>query len=395
MNEPASMDTGTINPTLEVAVDGAAGDRDLALDGLRGVAILGTVACHFSERIALPLTNWFTAIVDMGGYGVDLFFVLSGFLITRILLRTRDNPRFLSTFFARRFLRIMPLYYAVLIVVFGLAAMGVTSVQRAVDGADQRQLWWWLYAVNLLDSFTGTWHGGILAHFWTLSIEEQFYLVWPFIVALGGRRAIIITSCILVVLAPALRCIAYSNNWITTALLFTFCRIDGLAAGSLVACVLLDKPYAPSARRIARLMFWGSAVAMAYLAWAYGPSLSQLEPSFGTAIISAFVVMFASVVITSVVAPRSLLGRVLSLRFLRVLGKYSYGMYVFHLIIRPEVDRWLPLFVVREHVPLAPIAIMVRIAVGLVGSFACAYLAYHLLEKHFLRLKRFFPSTGV
>ena len=145
-----------------------------ALDVLRGIAILLVFFYHnFS----------FLQVFEFGWIGVDLFFVLSGFLITDILLSSQGGRNFFRNFYARRFLRIFPLYYITLIAFFLLAPY-VFSQQNAdvVTYYNTNQLWFWSHLQNWLFVNKGMSSSPMLSHFWSLAVEEQFYLFWPLII---------------------------------------------------------------------------------------------------------------------------------------------------------------------------------------------------------------------
>ncbi|HLL88149.1 MAG TPA: acyltransferase, partial [Tepidisphaeraceae bacterium] len=177
-----------------------------ALDGLRGLAILLVMVSHY---VAPPAGGgrWglvFRRAADAGWVGVDLFFALSGFLITGILLDAKGKPGFFRNFFARRTLRVFPLYYGVLFVVcvllpaLGLLKLGVPLSQR----------WLWLYATNLFPLLRSADGAGFFfpnswdlqfGHFWSLAVEEHFYLAWPLVVYALGRRPLMVTCAALMV----------------------------------------------------------------------------------------------------------------------------------------------------------------------------------------------------
>src|SRR4051812_38390961 len=182
-----------------------------ALDGLRGFAILLVLLLHFtpmgeaSTKIG-AIGKW---IASAGGIGVDLFFVLSGFLITGILLDAKGTPHFFRNFYARRTLRIFPLYYGVLFVCFILVPL-FHPFNAEEQQVAHEQGWLWLYGTNIRESMSGAdwpFHRGWISmdHFWSLAVEEHFYLVWPLAVFLLNRRAMIATCFIAIAGALAWR----------------------------------------------------------------------------------------------------------------------------------------------------------------------------------------------
>jgi peptidoglycan/LPS O-acetylase OafA/YrhL len=216
-----------------------------ALDGVRGIAVLLVLANHFLARgdpnrglVAIPFK-----LAQAGRTGVDLFFVLSGFLITSILWETRGNSRYFTAFYARRTLRIFPLYYGCLIVVLVvLPLFGVfrtPEIQPILDN----QSYLWFYASNFcpVRLSMGWLH---LGHFWSLAIEEQFYLFWPLILSRLSRQGCIrvAIAAILVSLLSrgALQALAAVDKDLApmaarATFAWTFCRFDGLATGALIA----------------------------------------------------------------------------------------------------------------------------------------------------------------
>ncbi len=162
-----------------------------ALDGVRGLAVLMVLLDHFVGDM-LPPTNSVERVIvyvtAYGAYGVDLFFVLSGFLITGILYDARDKTSYFRNFYMRRFLRIFPLYYGVLALLFFVAPLIPLLQGATLDYLVERQAWAWLYGVNIYTAIRGEWALSFINHFWSLSVEEQFYLFWPLVVYLLARR---------------------------------------------------------------------------------------------------------------------------------------------------------------------------------------------------------------
>ncbi|HEX7878877.1 MAG TPA: acyltransferase, partial [Candidatus Eisenbacteria bacterium] len=240
-----------------------------ALDGLRGLAILLVLAHHFNIlNPAGPAERNLILLLDLGKHGVDLFFVLSGFLITGILLDTRGRPGWLGSFFARRALRIVPLYYALLTALLVVQPLLLArnpatlsaSMRWSAEAADAP--WYWLFTSNILFAIREGFglHG--LDVTWSLAIEEQFYLAWAFLVMFLDRRAMIVACTALIVLCPVIRlAIGLTGDSWLDAYLLTPGRLDALAMGSLLAA-LYRAPDESMRRRLPHLAGWVAAVAI-------------------------------------------------------------------------------------------------------------------------------------
>ncbi|MBS0244284.1 MAG: acyltransferase, partial [Proteobacteria bacterium] len=155
-----------------------------ALDGIRGLAVIMVLLFHFICA-ATPLNNIEALVIrffNYGAYGVELFFVLSGFLITGILYDARSKPNYFKNFYIRRTLRIFPLYYGVLFLTFVVAPLIPWLSGPTLSYMAEHQAWAWLYATNVFIAIKGYWAYAYLEHFWSLSVEEHFYLFWPFLV---------------------------------------------------------------------------------------------------------------------------------------------------------------------------------------------------------------------
>jgi peptidoglycan/LPS O-acetylase OafA/YrhL len=349
--------------------------RIAPLDGLRGLAVLAVILYHASlfEPPSAGAAAVLRAAARLGWAGVDLFFVLSGFLITRILADSRGALNYFRVFYARRFLRIFPLYYASLFLLVLAFRVGAGE-----------SVWYWLYASNVKMTLDG-WPATPLSHFWSLAVEEQYYLVWPLVVSLLPRRALVVLCGGLVLLVPAARAAGYVLGAPDLGLyVLTPFRLDALAAGSLLALVV---PGLPEPRR------WvpHAVATLALATLATGLVVSRAKDAFWgtppmlTLGFTFLAVAFGAVVFLAVALPRgSWLPRVLEWSPLRAAGKVSYAMYVFH---------WPVTFALREAgfrpAAIAPGATgwAAYLAVLLAAVSALAALSWKILEGPCLALK--------
>jgi peptidoglycan/LPS O-acetylase OafA/YrhL len=326
-----------------------------------------------------------------------LFFVLSGFLITGILYEAHNKPHYFRNFYMRRLLRIFPLYYGVLALVFFVAPLIPLLRGPTLDYLVDRQAWAWLYAVNIYIARDGAWSFSYLDHFWSLAIEEHFYLFWPLVVFLLARRprALIAVSLMTALGAMLARLIgsAAGLSWWTIYVLTPF-RLDGLAMGAFLA-VLARQP--KGVERLVRALPRVVAVAGGLLAvtfvWTLLVSHEGLELVLPVRA-SLILMLLASLLVWSLVAPKqSATSRFFRSRPMVFLGTYSYGLYVYHHFIsyyltanqtELELARWL-----GSH----GAAVALQATLGALVSLAVAYLSYELFEKRFLKLKPLFETA--
>jgi peptidoglycan/LPS O-acetylase OafA/YrhL len=377
--------------------------RNAPLDGLRGVAILlvlvhntGAVSGELSS-VALKL--W-ASLVNPGWVGVQLFFALSGFLITRILLDSKGEGAggYFRRFYMRRVLRIFPLYYVALAVVF-FVAPHVHGLEALAERGPRSSLWYWSYLANWALPF-----GGLvpsLGHFWSLAVEEQFYIVWPALVLALRERSLAILCTVMAIGAFAVRAAFFLIYEPVTAgsaaYNFTVARCDALAMGALVALLVRH----PSAMTVA--LRWAWRVALVIVVVLPGMFVRQrgfnsLEFPIATAGQTLLAALSAALVLLCVAPPESARTirwqRAMSAGWLRSLGKYSYAIYVIHLplsrVLRPHVAARLSTGSATQRLG--------EHAAYVLGIFALSYLlalvSWYAIEQPFLSLKRFFPMPS-
>ncbi len=353
-----------------------------ALDGVRGLAVLLVLLSHFLLKDFWANEKHFV-LAQAGWLGVDLFFVLSGFLITGILLESRLSKNYWSSFYKRRVLRIFPLYFFVVTVTW-LTVLFIEKAPDRLRGYDSFA-WFFTFTPNIAMSLKNDWlyhsHVFNLNHLWSLAVEEQFYLLWPFIVRYTPIRWLAVLCVALLVIATPLRFLVAGEQGVNSVASYVlpFTRMDGLAAGSFLAVFFrLDlHSFIPFDRWLARLLFCWSGWEI-YQIFMHGTELRLYNLS---------ALFFASLLYLSLnTAPRALVRRVCENAILRDLGKYSYGLYVFHLMFEYAwlngFGNWL---LASDLSPVAGQIIYVLLAFG--GTYLLARLSWILIEKPFLQLK--------
>jgi peptidoglycan/LPS O-acetylase OafA/YrhL len=346
------------------------------LDGLRGIAILMVMIHRFWPRTGVGLG---ADVAGAGWIGVDLFFVISGFLIAGILLDTKGEPGFFRNFYARRVLRIFPLYY--LFVVGTLVAFSHNPEFRQHAGSPY---WYLAYLGNIPESLLGHDPPYFLAPVWSLAIEEQFYLTFPWIVRLLGRRGLTIALLAMIIIAPVIRFVTMEMwpDHERVQYLFTLCRIDTIAIGCLLAVVVrtvnVDKWREP-----AKFVAVGLLPSIAVLAIASGlDRRSEFDRVFGYTIVAIGCAAIVSLVILSR-DQRSTFP--LRMKWLTYLGKLCFGLYLLH---RPA-DTVVTALAHRFHFDRELWLLIPKIGVAI----AFASISWRFIERPFLKLKSKFATA--
>jgi peptidoglycan/LPS O-acetylase OafA/YrhL len=353
------------------------------LDTLRGIAVSMVVLFHafaftygLSGLSVIPKVS--VGMTMCGWTGVNLFFVLSGFLITGILLDTKSRADYYKRFYLRRALRILPLYYAVLVLLFLIVRSGL--VQRHVS-------WAFLglsavYLSNVTDLFGVPMQYGVL---WSLAVEEHFYLLWPAAVRVLSRRKIIVCAFAVVMLCLLLRAVYHILGWIGGP--YTWLSGDGLALGAALATVAREKgDPRQSVKRFTALAFLGCFCLFAVGA-PFGIFLARhfLGVTVRETAIDLF---FAGVVGGTLLVGASRWRRFVNLRAFQFLGKISYGIYLTHMLIFEVVAH----FTLRCFPSLQPVAgnfdlMVLQFCVAGSLTIAIAYASRWYFEERFLRMK--------
>lgn len=334
-----------------------------SLDGFRAVSILLVLAYHASlNRPILP--HWIQLIAGKGKIGVDVFFVISGFLITLLLLREyeRNGKVSLIGFYKRRLLRILPAWIAYLGFVFVLTVLGVVYLTPTEWTAALT------YTMNFIHHTPSMWDVG---HLWSLSVEEHFYLVWPLTLALLGPRQSFRLLLLVIAISPFMRCALIKGAPTSWPLdLVTPARLDTIGIGCVLAFLCRSRFGSQLAAKLGRWIsvVWGMGSALLILSltarshwWKYDVTLAfPLEAS-----------CIAVMLLASVAAPASWIGRLLNCRIAAGLGILSYSLYLWQ---QPFLNNYASEWFTRW--PL-----------NLVLALIAALASYFLIERPFLNFK--------
>jgi peptidoglycan/LPS O-acetylase OafA/YrhL len=334
------------------------------LDGLRGIAVLSVVLHHFDVR--LP------GMFDWGPIGVRIFFLLSGYLITLSLWRLHADVKEagggywmgLLGFHGRRLARLLPVLYVMLGVAF---VMGLPEFRRAM-------LWHAVFGTNLYALHVGQWPDAA-SHLWSLSVQEQFYLLWPFLILITPRKWLPGVLVTLFVAGFAFRAAIIESGasdfyrWVMLPGV-----IDSFALGSLIACVKKAGRPLPFTTPGWRSVAVGLVALSCYVLARFirfgpfpGPVAALIETLEN--------LFFAWLLIRTVAGWRGVVGAVFESRLLVHLGRVSYGLYIFHVLVNVALSPWLA----RHGLTVADHAFL-RCAVLLTVSIGIASISYHYLE---------------
>lgn len=334
------------------------------LDCLRFFAFLAVFVHHTMPRpiefyVAHHLPTRLSNIAYAGAFGVDLFFCLSAFLITELLLREKEQVGYLNvrSFYIRRILRIWPLYF-----VFVLFAFSLTFVDHTQHFSARQMAMFLLLAGNWASALTVI--SSVVAPLWSVSIEEQFYLVWPLIVRKARREQMLVICCVLIILAFAWRAFVqsrgFSHDFAWNA---TFGHLDSIGYGILLSLV----GFRSQLSRWARI----GLLLAGLLAWFIGGGIHGRDD-----------VAMALAALGSMAILRAFIGINLDYRLLVRLGVVSYGLYVYHELFLNIFNRILP----TTH----GWGFVLWWIFALAGTTVTAFVSYRWLESPFLRLKKRF-----
>jgi len=367
-----------------------------AVDGMRGFAAIVATGLHFilEDPTFSPLNRSLRYATGLGWTSVDMFFCISGFLITQILLNTRSGSGYFKKFYIRRALRIIPLYYVfitflfVILPIFGLHPAG-------------EKQWTWPYFFTHTSNFLNWNNIGFgpkySGHFWSLAFEEQFYLVWPILIYLCPSK-------VLAKLFPALLCATVFLRWFLTdvtggnglsIISLPFARADGLLLGSWIAFMVWKgwNVKLPSLTVQIVILSFCAAFIGAFTFELFG--VSYYTRFWGGADLAIWMLTLTSMdamLLIYCIAPPNPIQKFFSNRVFRWFGKYSYGLYVLHYtimwVLLANADFLQLMKSIASYSPSLESLVYMTILYGL--SIVAALISWNVVERPALKLKRFF-----
>ena len=305
-------------------------------------------------------------IAVFGQTGVSLFFVLSGFLITRILLKSKSDKDYFKNFFIRRSLRIFPLYFLFLIIYYYFLPFWFGELNNSP------KWFYWVYLQNIAMTFN--WPNNGPSHFWSLAVEEHFYLFWPFVVYFLNTKKVFVFGISLILISFLFRFILTQANY--ESFYFTFSRLDDLVLGTFLA--LLEKKNFLNSK--AKKIFYTTFIFLFFLNL-ISFLFAQYIPHFWLQIFKYPLIgtLYFTLIGILICPPESSLFNFLKFPWLRFSGKISYGLYVYHPLVFMVSEKFLQINnVFIEFSSLVLITVLVSI------------FSFYVYENQFLKLKRFF-----
>ena len=348
---------------------------------MRGIAILLVVFYHNFGFVKYFFFGWL---------GVDLFFVLSGFLITDILLKTVNKQGYFKNFYAKRVLRIFPLYYLSLII-FLVVLPGIKGFPLDFDFYADHQWWYWTYLQNWFLIFYDVGNTSTaIQHYWSLAVEEQFYIVWPLVIFIVRKPKLLLTIAgflLLAVICTRLYMWTIQIKDLNYFGLYTYTRIDGICIGSMLAILQFMRS------TFINRYFTGLVLLLAALNFVFyfiNKAYNFSYPYLAIVGYTTFAVLFAIIVHEVIQGNNKFLNRILNIRLLRFFGKISYGLYIFHWPVYLILYDWMDKKV-RAAITLSEnnLAILVSILLTIIGV-VISIISFYTFERYFLKKKKAF-----
>jgi peptidoglycan/LPS O-acetylase OafA/YrhL len=346
-----------------------------AIDGLRGIAIALVLWYHAPYIFLGHYPNSWFWVLSIGGWmGVDLFFVVSGFLITTILLRTKESDTQLRIFWARRALRILPLAYLYLSVLLANAALG--NPLSVLGDFGQWPLYFF-YLGNVHIAFNG-FQPLVIMLLWSLAVEEQFYLFWPLAVRYLNAKSLLRLCILILAVVPLLRGLVLKYP---AVYVLTYCRMDSLAAGAILAVLYNDEALRSRILLWCRQLFaFGVLAVVLSIMVPFGPSIAR--PWYFTVFGYSWLAAAFAIILGGALESQGAVRAVLTNRGLRYVGKVSYGLYMWHCLVGGAVKQ-ISLAYFSSNLDFNS-----NVVLWLACLLAVAKVSWFLFEKPFLDLKK-------
>lgn len=353
-----------------------------ALDVLRGIAIIFVCFYHNFQ---------FLQVFNFGWTGVDLFFVLSGFLITDILMSSFNGKHFFRNFYIRRFLRIFPLYYGTLILFLIISPYFFSKHNINVyNYYNDNQFWFWTHLQNWLFVKKGLNSSPFLTHFWSLAVEEQFYLFWPLIVYfLKENKKIKTFIIVLIFLALSLRIYTWAISPADFVKYYcnTLTRMDSILVGCFLS-IFIKEGHILSNKRLKLIL--STCLFYILVGFFFGKTMNITNPYFSTFGYTVFSILFATLLYIFIKKDFQVFRYMKKSILLNYIGKISYGIYVFHIPIYLVISSIL-MNILHSHLKMNTLQALLSIAtISLLLTLLASSLSFYLFERPILNLKRYF-----
>lgn len=341
------------------------------LDGVRAIAALMVMVFHFFNNIQTtsPILILIKKFAFIGQTGVSLFFVLSGFLITRILINSKKSDHFFLNFYIRRALRIFPLYYLFLVIFYFL--LPVLDNTNIVPFG--QQIYFWVYLQNIAMTFR--WGEVGPQHFWSLAVEEHFYFFWPFLIYYLNVKRIKIAIWMIILIAFLVRLFMVSHH--IEVFYFTLSRMDELAVGALLALWELKGKLQESESKKFIWLF-GLILIPTFILWYFTSGMKIDLIQIVKFILLAFC-YFCFIGFAITCKANHWMKKILQQKFLLYSGKISYGLYVYHPLCFLIVNKYFK-----------SSSIIIDFITSFIFCYVIASLSYYLFESLFLSFKKKF-----
>lgn len=343
------------------------------LDGIRGLAVILVLFFHYGNNQLIFMTdppavvNVFTKITSFFWSGVDLFFILSGFLIGTILLKSKASKNYFKTFYIRRFLRIFPLFYLLLLIYLLLKVIDFPDPGNFLFKDELNIGYYFLFIQNYMMAASNTFAAQALTPTWSLAVEEQFYLILPALLYFTPKKWFPFLLICLIGLSPLLR--SFTDNWYYEYITFHN-RMDTLLFGVLIAYLISEKNLIEIVQKRKTSFFIGLIFILSV-----GGYMSAIN-KIGVFNYTFLMFIYGGLLVFALAFKEGILGAILRSKLLRVFGFLSYGIYVFHQLI----SGMLHSLVFSQRPMIRNLEEFGLTLVALVVTFIFAYIIHFIFE---------------